>query len=110
MTLDQVRSYALSLPAATEEPHFDRTSFRVRGKIFVTARPGDGHIHVFVGDAVREPALALHAAHVEKLLWGGKVTGLRVKLAKAPVAMVRGLVRAAWAERAPKSLLQGAPD
>jgi hypothetical protein len=110
MTLDQVRSYALSLPAATEEPHFDRTSFRVRGKIFVTARPGEGHIHVFVGDAVREPALALHPVHVEKLLWGGKVTGLRIRLAKAPPGLVRGLVRAAWAERAPKALLQDAPD
>jgi hypothetical protein len=110
MTLDQVRSYALSLPAATEEPHFDRTSFRVRGKIFVTARPGEGYIHVFVGDAVREPALALHPVHVEKLLWGGKVTGLRIRLAKAPPGLVRGLVRAAWAERAPKALLQDAPD
>jgi hypothetical protein len=33
-----------------------------------------------------------------------------VKLAQAPVAMVRALVRAAWAERAPKSLLAAAPD
>jgi len=110
MTLDQVRAYALSLPATTEEPHFDRTPFRVRGRIFVTARAGEGHIHVFVGERQREPALALHAGHVGKLLWGGKATGLRVKLAKAPVAMVRALVRAVWAERAPKSLLEAAPD
>jgi hypothetical protein len=34
MTLSQVRRFALSLPETTEEPHFDRTSFRVRGKIF----------------------------------------------------------------------------
>jgi hypothetical protein len=110
MTLDQVRAFALSLPATTEEPHFDRTSFRVRGRIFVTARPGEGYIHVFIGERHREPALALHDRHVEKLVWGGKATGLRVRLARAPVALVRELVHAAWAERAPKALLKAAAD
>ena len=81
MKLAQVRKYALSLPEVTEEPHFDRTSFRVRGKIFVTARPAETHIHVFVPEEHREPALALHPGQVSKLLWGGKVVGLRVELA-----------------------------
>ena len=40
MTLDDVRSFALSLPETTEAPHHERTSFRVRGKIFATALPG----------------------------------------------------------------------
>jgi len=38
MTLAQVRNYALSLAGATEQPHFDRTSFHVRGKIFLSRR------------------------------------------------------------------------
>ncbi|WP_373521816.1 MmcQ/YjbR family DNA-binding protein [Aquiflexum sp.] len=33
---DFVRSFALSLPEVTEEPHFEKTSFRVKKKIFVT--------------------------------------------------------------------------
>ncbi len=41
MTLAQVRKYALSLAGTTEEPHFDRTSFRVQRKISVTARLKD---------------------------------------------------------------------
>jgi hypothetical protein len=102
MNLAQFRKHALSLEGSSEEPHFDRTSFRVRGKIFATARPTEAHVHVFVGDAVREPALAAHAEVVEKLLWGGKVVGLRVHLPAAPPALVRELLRSAWAERAAK--------
>ncbi len=64
MKLAQVRKYALSLPGVTEEPHFDRTSFRVGGKIFVTARPAESHIHVFVPEEYREPALAMHPEQV----------------------------------------------
>lgn len=105
MNLAQLRKFALSLPQATEEPHFDRTSFRVRGKIFVTAKPGEPYAHVFVGDAQREPALAMHGDCMEKLLWGGKVMGLRVHLSKATLAMLKPLVLAAWEAKAPKGLV-----
>ncbi len=36
MTLQQLRTFALSLPETTEEPHFEKTSFRVKKKIFAT--------------------------------------------------------------------------
>lgn len=103
MTLAQIRKFALSLSGTTEEPHFDRTSFRVNGKIFVTARPTESHIHVFVPEEVREPALAMHADFVSKLLWGGKAVGLRVELPKASPAVVRDLVESAWRIRAAKT-------
>ena len=102
--LESVRRLALSLPEATEQPHFDYTSFRVRGKIFATAPPGGQHLHVFIDEEQREVALAVHAAYVEKLLWGGKVVGLRVDLDKADVKVVDALVRQAWARKAPKRL------
>lgn len=31
-----LRDFSLSLPEATEEPHFEKTSFRVKKKIFAT--------------------------------------------------------------------------
>ncbi len=34
--IDYLRKCALSLPETTEEPHFEKTSFRVKKKIFVT--------------------------------------------------------------------------
>src|SRR4030095_2231480 len=82
MKIAQVRRYALSLPEVTEQPHFEYSSFRVRGKIFV-AVPDEEHIHFFVGEAQREQALALHSMFVEKLFWGGKVCGIRVRLSGA---------------------------
>lgn len=39
MTPDQFRKHALAFPEAVEEPHFEKTSFRVRKKIFATMSP-----------------------------------------------------------------------
>lgn len=36
VSLDTFRKLALSFPEATEEPHFEKTSFRVKKKIFAT--------------------------------------------------------------------------
>ena len=103
MTLAQVRKFALSLQHASEEPHFDRTSFRVGKKIFATAKPSDSHLNVFVPEEVREPALAMHPEWLSKLLWGGKVVGLTVDLPQAEPGVVRDLLTSAWESRAPKS-------
>jgi hypothetical protein len=104
MKIDDLRQFALSLPDATEQPHFDYSSFRVRGKIFVTVSPDEKYIHVFLPEADREQALALHQAFAEKLVWGGKTPGLRILMSKASPTAVRRLVRLAWLHKAPKRL------
>jgi hypothetical protein len=100
--LDPIRKHALSLEAVTEEPHHNFSSFRVRGKIFVTIPPGEEVIHVFVGEEDREPALAMYPDFLEKLLWGSKVLGLRVHLAAAEPAVVKSLVHRAYETRVRK--------
>jgi hypothetical protein len=97
-----VRSFALSLPDVSEQPHHHFGSFRVHGKIFVTVPPGEEYIHIFIPEASREEVLALHSAFAEKLLWGSKVLGVRVSLAKAETAVVKRLVKEAWECKAPK--------
>jgi hypothetical protein len=109
VTLAEARALALSLPESTEAPHFDYTSFRVRGKIFATAPPGGEVLHVFVGEDVREPALAVHDDCLEKLPWGARIVGLRVFLARAPEPLVHSLLRQAWAGKAPRALLRDPP-
>jgi len=103
MKLAAVRKFAMALPEVTEEPHFHLTSFRVRGKIFVTAAPEGTHLHVFVDDVLREAALAAHPDFIEKLFWGKKVAGLRIALAAAKPDVVENLVRAAWEGKRGKS-------
>lgn len=36
VTIETLRKLALSFPAATEEPHFEKTSFKIKKKIFAT--------------------------------------------------------------------------
>ena len=102
MKMATVRKYALSLDAVTEEPHHEYSSFRVRGRIFVTVPPGEEAIHVFVQEQDRERALAMYPEWAEKLSWGGKVVGLRVTLAPAPAPAVKALVAKACEARARK--------
>jgi hypothetical protein len=92
----------MSLEAVTEEPHHDYSSFRVRGKIFVTVPPAEEVIHVFVGEEDREQAIALYPDFVDKLLWGGKVVGLRIALAAADPNAVKALVSKAYEVRVRK--------
>jgi hypothetical protein len=102
--LKQLRTYSLSLPETSEEPHFNYNSFRVKGKIFVTVPPDEEFVHVFVDGEQRDTALALYPEAVEPLTWGKKVVGVRIFLAKAKIGFVQGLVRSAWERKAPKSL------
>ena len=47
----------------------------------------------------------LHAAFAEKLVWGGKVRGLRIHMSNASPAVVYRLVRLAWLVKAPKRMV-----
>ena len=105
MKLQQARDYALSLPEATEEPHFDLTSFRVRGKIFATSPPGGAHLHIFVDEDLRAPLIAAHPDAYEPLVWGSKVVGVKVTLTRAPAETVNRLLLASWKRKAPKRLV-----
>jgi hypothetical protein len=108
MKISHVRHFALSLPEVTEEPHFQYSSFRIRGKIFATVPPDEEHLHIFLGDEEREIALATEPEFVEKLFWGKRVAGLRVSLAKAKPKVVAKLLEQAWSRKAPKKLRSSA--
>ena len=92
MKATELRNYALSLPQTTEEPHFHYTSFRVKGKIFVTVPPDEKYAHIFVDDEQREMALKLYPEFAEVLMWGKKIAGVKVTLNKADAAVVKQLV------------------
>jgi hypothetical protein len=102
--LSQARDFALSLPGAAEEPHFDMTSFRVRGKIFATATADEARLHVFVDESEVAATIAEHRGSkplaFEPLLWGERVRGLRITLAAAPADRVRELLAEAWRRKA----------
>jgi hypothetical protein len=103
--LGQARRFALSLPGASEEPHFDMTSFRVGGKIFATVPPDEACLHVFVaGDEVAACA-AEDARAFEPLMWGKQVRGLRIVLAAAADDRVAELLAESWRRKASRRLV-----
>ena len=106
MTLDEARAIALSLPGSTEEPHFERTSFRVRGKIFATAALEGGPLHVFVDQHAVGVAVGMDPQAFEELRWGKKLAGVAVDLARADPEIVRDLVEESWRRRAPKRMIR----
>lgn len=103
-SLADARRFALALPETTEEPHFDMTSFRVRGKIFATVPARGAHLHVFVGEAELQAAASELPRTCEPLVWGQRVRGLRVRLALAPRDLVCELLAEAWRRKAPARL------
>jgi hypothetical protein len=103
--IDSARSFAMSLPGATEEPHHDMSSFRVAGKIFATVPPDESRLHVFVEEPEISATVAEDPGAFEPLLWGKAVRGLRVLLAAAPAERVEELLAEAWRRRAPKRLV-----
>jgi YjbR len=92
----------LSLPDATEEPHFHYTSFRINGKIFATMPPSNDILHVFAPEEDREVAIAAHPEACETLHWGKKVVGVKIDLKTARREFVQDLLRAAYDSKSKK--------
>lgn len=104
--LEEVRAFALALPEVTEEPHFEKASFRVRGKIFATMPQGGAYLHVFVDEWAVQSCVTDDPAAYEELTWGGRLAGLRINLGMAQAQPVLELVEEAWRRKAPKRLQQ----
>lgn len=109
MDFADVRRLALSLPEVAEEPHFQSSSFRVRGKIFATIPPGDRFLHLFLDEEDRELAVAVEPRAYEKLWWGKKVVGVKVSVGVADAERLAALLRTAWQRKAPTRLRRPKP-
>jgi hypothetical protein len=107
--LQEARRFALSLPEAAEEPHFDLSSFRVRRKIFATITPDEAHLHIFVDEGETRASVTEDPAAFEELWWGKQLRGVRVNLVAADAARVYELLEESWRRKAPKPLV-AAPD
>jgi hypothetical protein len=104
ITPESVRALALALPEAHEAPHFDRISFRVGKKIFVTMTADGSEAMVRV--APRQRLYALLKAHPRAFFsyggWTERLGSMGVRLAYADAALLRPLIVEAWRAVAPK--------
>lgn len=106
-SLPLLRSFALSLPEATEAPHFEKISFRIKGKIFATYDPGantaslklslpDQDVFSSGGDGAIAPV---------NNKWGAQGWTL-VKLDVVHPALFQDALRCAYRAVAPKKLAE----
>ena len=102
MKLAEAREFALSLPEASEQPHFRYSSFRVNGKIFATVPTDEEHLNIFVDSERLELAVSMFPDAYEKLWWGKRVVGITVRLSAADASDVQDLLHSAWKRKAPK--------
>jgi hypothetical protein len=104
MTGAAFRKLALSFEGAHEEPHFDRTSFRVGKRIFATMTSDEKEAMVPVKPL--EQTRALLEARPEMFFSHGGFTdrfgSLGVRLAKADAKLVATLMQEAWERVKPK--------
>jgi hypothetical protein len=102
--LDAARTFALSLPETTEEPHFDLSSFRVNKKIFCTVPPDGKTLRIAVGAHEVRALVAEDPAAYSVIIWGKRVVSdwVQVHLPKAKVGQVKELLEDAWRSKAPK--------
>jgi len=110
MTQATVRTIALSLAEAEEHPHFDRASFRVRGKIFVTLPPSkDGRelIVLKLPVLVKESLQQTDASAIVSLGNWDKGGWTQLDIGRMDEAKLADLIRLAWRGVAPKKLIAG---
>lgn len=100
-----VRAFALAFAQTTEEDHFGRPSFRVKGRIFATLPDGE-HLNVMIDPFDVDAVVNEDPAACEPLFWGKQLRGVRVRLRVAPPEMVRDLLAVAWRRKAPHALLK----
>jgi hypothetical protein len=110
LTPAAVRTLALSLPEAEEQPHFDRASFRVRKKIFATVHPIEKKA-VLKLSPVDQSVFTAYDQTVFYAVPGawGKGGWTTVDLTKVKKAMFRDALACAWRTVAPKTLLKKHP-
>lgn len=107
MTPDEFRSYALSLPEATEQAHHKHPDFRVGKKVFATLAPDGSWAMVKLPPDVQSERVASAPDVFEPFAgaWGRQGC-TRLHLAQADEAAAMEALVAAWRNVAPKRLVR----
>lgn len=103
ITIETFRTLALSFPEATEEPHFEKTSFRIKKKIFATL-DANKNLGVLKFNEIEQ---SVFCASSEKFFypvpnkWGQQGWTI-VDLTKVPEAMLQDALSVSYDTVAPK--------
>ena len=107
MTTENARQIALSLPGAEEHPHFNRPSFRVKGKIFSTLWPVENRMMVKLSLIDQSVFIKFDPAVIYPVPGGwGRQGATFIELKTVKKAMLKDALTTAWLNVAPKKLVE----
>ena len=105
-TYEQLRTAALDLPGAYEEPTWGVQTFRVGGKVFTIASAENGTASVKATREVQEGLIAAEPATYAVAPYVGRFGWVAVMLERADRDEVTDLVIEAWRRTAPRALVR----
>lgn len=105
VSIDTYREIALSFPEATEAPHFEKTSFRVKKKIFATYDDKNKRASVKLSEIDQDVFTKVDRAIIYPVdnKWG-KQGWTIIEMKKVPKELFTEILIAAYCEVAPKKL------
>ncbi|MCB9235079.1 MAG: MmcQ/YjbR family DNA-binding protein [Bacteroidia bacterium] len=107
ITPERFREIALSFPETTEEPHFEKPSFRVKKKIFATISTKEQRATLKLSLIDQDVFSARDKSIIYPVpnKWG-KQGWTHVDLSRVDPEMLEDALTMAWCEVAPKRLAQ----
>ncbi|HKF85231.1 MAG TPA: MmcQ/YjbR family DNA-binding protein [Candidatus Limnocylindrales bacterium] len=112
MTIDELRSYCLSLPGAHEKEtwgdadHAGDVTFRVKDKIFVITGPDGGTASIRTTTDQQAELLDTFPGVFRSAPYVGRFGWVTVDLAAVDRELVQGIIEAAWRRTAPKAVVR----
>lgn len=106
VTLDTFKKIALTLPGSTEEPHFEKTSFRVKGKIFATYDQKANRASIKLSEIDQDVFSSVDNSIIFPVdnKWGRQGWTI-IELGKVTKALFADALKAAYREVAPARLV-----
>ena len=103
VSIEEFRKLAMSFPDATEEPHFEKTSFRIKKKIFATFDEKNNHAVL----KLNEIDQSVFCASSEKIFYEitnkwGKQGWTIVELSKVRPEMFKDALKLSYQNAAPE--------
>lgn len=106
LTPDLVRQFALSFPKTKEQPHFEKTSFRVNKKIFATLNAPQRRVTIKLSAKDQDLFILYDPTIIYPVpnKWG-KHGWTQIDLTRVPEEMLADALTAAYCEVAPHNLV-----
>jgi len=107
VSLETVRSFALSFPETDDHPHFERKAFRVKKKVFATLSEKDKTLNLKLTVEDQSVFSAFDKEVIYPVAGGwGRMGYTTVNLKKVKLAMFKDALTVAYCTVAPKKLAE----